>query len=201
MSNIHYEASFFAASHSLANLPESKAPEIAILGRSNVGKSTLLNRIVARKKLARTSSTPGRTKEICLYQVSERRTSTDSRELILADLPGFGYAKFSKKKRTSLARLTVEYLSERENLVGVLLLNDCRREPKEDELAVQNLCFERELPITIVLTKCDKLSKNELQKRRSLVAAAYGLEPQDIVTTGLKEDVSTIWDRMFCIVP
>jgi GTP-binding protein len=178
-------AEFIAGASSIASLPESDLPEVAFVGRSNVGKSSLINRITSSRKLARTSSTPGRTQELNFFK-AEIRTETSSSQFHLVDLPGFGYAKFSKKQREYLSRFTVEYLSQREQLVAVCLLNDCRRSPQEDEMAVREIAYQCDLHLLVVATKYDKLKQKEQQKCLKALSQAYGLEVSDIVIEGEK---------------
>jgi GTP-binding protein len=178
-------ARFVAGASSLASLPETDLPEIAFVGRSNVGKSTLINRITGSKSLARTSSTPGRTQELNFFE-AKLRLESSAMNFHLVDLPGFGYAKFSKKQRQYLSRLTVEYLSEREQLQAVCLLNDCRRTPGDDEIAIRNLAYDFDLHLLVVATKFDKLKQKEQKKCLINLAQAYGLEVPDLVVEGEK---------------
>ncbi|MBN8550527.1 MAG: ribosome biogenesis GTP-binding protein YsxC, partial [Deltaproteobacteria bacterium] len=145
-------AAFVAGAVDLSGLPESSAPEVAFIGRSNVGKSTLLNRLAQQDKLARTSATPGRTQQLNIFALRVINPADKSKyDLHLIDLPGFGYAKFSKEMRESLSGLTVEYISSRPQLQVVCLLADCRRDPAEDELAVRDLALRsgRSLPVIV----------------------------------------------------
>ena len=180
----------------LQALPDDGIPEIAIVGRSNVGKSTLLNRLTGRKKLAYTSSVPGKTQSFHSYQVKAKQDGEEN-TLHLVDLPGFGYAKFAKRKREYINRLTVEYILHRHCLKGVFLLNDIRRDPQTDELSLQELAFESEVPLTIVLTKADKVKKGEIKKRSKEIAEQYHLEPEDLVITGDKYSAEPIWSRIY----
>lgn len=182
----------------LQALPDEGVPEIAIVGRSNVGKSTLLNRLTGRKKLAYTSSVPGKTQAFHSYQVKSKRGG-DSHTFHLVDLPGFGYAKFAKRKREYISRLTVEYVMHRHCLKGIFLLNDMRREPQEDELSIQALAFESEVPVSIVLTKSDKLKKQEIKKRQKEIAKAYNLEAEDLIVTGEKVSTGPLWKQIYAL--
>lgn len=182
----------------LQALPDEGIPEVAIVGRSNVGKSTLINRLTRRKKMAYTSSVPGKTQGFFSYQVLSKQDG-DKRTLHLVDLPGFGYAKFAKKKREYISRLTVEYIQHRHCLKGVFLLNDIRRDPAEDELSVQALGFESDVPINIVATKADKIKKHEVKKRLKDLAKGYNLEAEDLILTGEKLSVEPLWQRIFAL--
>ena len=195
------EADFIRGSSHYEELPYLELPEIAFVGRSNAGKSTLINRLTNRKSLARTSSTPGRTQEINLFQVSVSYAKAKKRPFILADLPGFGFSKFAKSKREVLGELTVHYLAERENLAAVCLLNDSRRDPGRDDFAVRDFTFNAGRPVIIVVTKADKLSKRELEKNLKSLSKAYGLEVPDLIVTGEKMSVSPLWSRIYTVLP
>lgn len=190
------EAFLHSSATTLQALPAEGIPEVAIVGRSNVGKSTLLNRLVGRKKLAYTSSVPGKTQSFHSYQIQTKGGDDDRNTLHLVDLPGFGYAKFAKKKREYISRLTVEYILHRHCLNGVLLLNDIRRNPEEDELAIQELTGESETPLLIVLTKADKVKKNEIKKRQKEISKSYRLEPEDLLIAGDKIGVGPLWTQI-----
>src|SRR6476620_7123257 len=123
--------------------PDSSLPEIAFAGRSNVGKSSLLNRLVRRKAFARVSRTPGRTREINFFRVNS--------SFILADLPGYGYAKISKEKKADWKPLIEGYLKRTPALAGVVQLLDIRREPSDDDVAMLDYLAELELPTIVVL--------------------------------------------------
>ncbi|MCI5066117.1 ribosome biogenesis GTP-binding protein YihA/YsxC [bacterium] len=189
------DVALHSSATTLQALPAEGIPEIAIIGRSNVGKSTLLNRLTGRKKLAYTSSVPGKTQSFQSYEV---HTTYNGEEhlLHLVDLPGFGYAKFAKKKREYISRLTVDYIMHRHCLRGIFLLTDIRREPKEDELSIQSLTYENGVPLVIVLTKADKIKKGELKKRQKEVAAAYALEAEDLLITGEKLSTTSLWQQI-----
>lgn len=171
-------------------------PEVALIGRSNVGKSSLINRITATRNLARTSNTPGRTKELMLFEGVLSGNRAAKRKIILADLPGYGYAKVSKVERANLQNLISTYLHNRNELQVVCLLNDCRRLPEEEEFLIRKLVYDRGIALQIVLTKCDKLKAGQRVKQIKEVAAGYGLEPADLVLTGDKMPVSSFWESI-----
>ena len=148
--------------------PESELPEVAFSGRSNVGKSSLLNRLVRRKAFARVSRTPGRTREINFFRVNSG--------FILADLPGYGYAKISKEKKADWKPLIEGYLRGTPQLAGVVQLLDIRREPSEDDVAMLDYLAELELPTVVVLTKADKLARNASDARAEEIMKSLSLE-------------------------
>lgn len=187
----------FGAPH-LAAIRRVTGPEVAIVGRSNVGKSTFINRMTGRK-LARVSSRPGATTELNYYKVTGS-TQGRSFALNLVDMPGFGFAKLSKKEREHISHLTVSFLRERERLRAMILLNDCRREPQDDELAVQRLCAEEGRHLLIVLTKFDTLRKNEQKPTVERIAKAYHLEAGDVLVTGEKLSPMPVWERILTLL-
>ena len=180
-------ADFVGATEDIARgMPSEGLPEVAFVGRSNVGKSTLINRMTGRKKLARTSTTPGRTQQLNFFKCTLRCDSTPDTDLLLTDLPGFGYAKMSKEKREHLSEQIVNYISSRKELIAVCLLNDVRRLPEADELAIRDLAYAHDKRLLVVLTKIDKLKRSAQLKSIARVAEEYGLEPADMVASGEK---------------
>jgi GTP-binding protein len=160
-------AEFWAAARTIEEIPRARGPEIALAGRSNVGKSTLINRLLRRKKLARTSSTPGCTRGLIFYRVGER--------MALVDLPGYGWARRSTEERATWKPLVEGYLGDRQALAGALLLVDVRRGPAEEERMLAAYLDTHDIPRVWVLTKCDKLGASELQRRlRELEPALAG---------------------------
>jgi GTP-binding protein len=148
--------------------PEPTLPEVAFAGRSNVGKSSLLNRLVRRKSLARVSRTPGRTREINFFKVNN--------EFILADLPGYGYARISKEKKADWRPLTEGYLKKTPTLAGVVQLLDIRHDPSDDDRTMLDFLAELELPTIVVLTKTDKLSRSAAAARSDAIMRGLSLE-------------------------
>ena len=148
-------------------------PEIAFAGRSNVGKSSLLNRLVGRKKLARVSKTPGRTREINFFRVND--------SFVLADLPGYGYARVSKAQQAEWRPLLEGYIGKTPQLAGVVQLLDMRREPSEDDAAMLDLLAELGMPTIVVLTKCDKLSRKAAAERAESIARSLLLDPEQTI--------------------
>jgi len=164
--------------------PDSALPEIAFAGRSNVGKSSLLNRLVRRKAFARVSRTPGRTREINFFEVNHR--------FVLVDLPGYGYARISKERRAEWRPLIEGYLRQSSNLRGVVQLIDVRREPSEDDLQLLDFLGEIGTPTIVAITKVDKLSSSAVTPRVRELTAALGLDDDQVIpfsaTTGRGRD-------------
>lgn len=154
--------------------PPAGLPEIAFWGRSNVGKSSLLNRLVRRKKLARVSNTPGRTREINFFNVNNT--------FLLVDLPGYGYARVSKTAREAWRPLIEGYLSASEHLRGLVLLLDARHDPSNDDLDVLDWLSTTGVPVLIVATKSDKLKPRQLKARLESLTTALSVDPDAIVS-------------------
>jgi GTP-binding protein len=153
--------------YTVSQLPSDSLPQVAFAGRSNVGKSSLLNKLVGRKHLAKTSSTPGKTRSINFYLVNNR--------FYLVDLPGYGYAKAPASMRKEWGRLIEEYFERSGNLKGLVLLIDCRRDPTEDDLQLLSWLSARRLPAVVVLTKADKLSRHKLNSKVKTVEHSLDL--------------------------
>lgn len=193
------EAHFLFGSPTYPPQRAQNLPEIAIFGRSNVGKSTLVNSLLARKSLAKTSATPGCTKNLNFYYL---RAAANKQEynLCLVDVPGFGFAKFSKDQRERLSQTVVEYVKDAEQLSVAVILNDSRRMPEQDEIALRDLAANSGRAVVVVLTKCDKLNRNETAKAVKDISKAYGLEGADLVLSGKGIDPSLVWKRVLADV-
>lgn len=154
------EIKFAGSSTDLKGCPKPIFPEYAFTGRSNVGKSSLINFITGRKKLAYTSSSPGKTQLINHFLVDER--------WYLADLPGYGYARTSKKNRHNWTQMIYKYITGRENLMSLFVLMDARHPALENDMEFINMLGHEGIPFVIVLTKTDKISTTDLQKNRKI---------------------------------
>lgn len=165
-----------------AHFPAPGAPEVAFLGRSNVGKSSLLNRLVNRKQLARTSSTPGKTRLLNWFRVMRG----DS-ELWFVDLPGYGYAKVSKSERRRWQKLIESYLDDRPTLKAAVLLQDLRRDLSEDETLLIAWLAEREVPVILAITKVDKLKPGRRANRVRELRAEAELPAERVVATSAEK--------------
>ena len=136
--------------------PKDNLPEIALAGRSNVGKSSLINTLLKRKNLARTSSQPGKTQTLNFYLVND--------DFYLVDVPGYGYAKVSQKRRQEFGEMIQDYLETRPNLKGLIILIDSRHEPTKDDISMYEYAQYLNIPILVVCTKMDKIKKNQTNK-------------------------------------
>ncbi len=164
--------------------PENALPEIAFVGRSNVGKSSLLNRLMRRKAFARVSNTPGRTREIHFFNVNH--------QFVLADLPGYGYARISKARKAEWRPLIEGYLSESPALRGVVQLLDVRHDPTDDDRVMLDFLADLGVPVIVAATKVDKLRATEVEPRLQALAREIGVDADQVVlfsaTTGRGRD-------------
>ncbi len=158
-------AEFLCSTARRADFPRDALPQIAFAGRSNVGKSSLLNTLVRRKQLARTSATPGRTRQINFFLIN--------RAVYFVDLPGYGYAKVSKAMRRQWGKLIEGYLRDNPALKAFILILDARRLPEKEELELVAWLDLHNIPYFIVLTKTDKLSRGELVRQIRRITAAF----------------------------
>ncbi len=185
-----FEAELVASAPSVAKLPPSGLPEIAFLGRSNVGKSSLLNALARRRRLARTSSTPGKTRELVLFRIR-----TERGEVGFVDLPGYGWAKVSRREREGWQRLAEGYLSQRSELRLAILLQDVRRDWSEDEQLLLEWLAERGVPSRVVLTKTDKLKTMRRRERVRALASEIGADFEPPLSTSSQkgEGLDAVW--------
>jgi GTP-binding protein len=164
--------------------PQTTLPEVAFAGRSNVGKSSLLNKLIRRKAFARVSNTPGRTREINFFEVNG--------QFVLADLPGYGYARISKERRAEWRPLIESYLRRSPNLRGVVQLLDVRRDPSDEDLQMLDFLAEVGAPTIVAVTKVDKLTRSAISARIGEITAALGLDDDQVIpfsaVTGLGRD-------------
>ncbi len=161
--NCRFVGSFYA----LAQLPKDSFPRIAVAGRSNVGKSSLLNRIVGQKNMAKVSSTPGKTRALNFFLMNEN--------FYLVDLPGYGYAQVSKTIRATWGELIEQFLLKGEHLAGLILLIDPRREPTEEDMQMLEWLASRSLPCMVVVTKADKVNRDQLNRKVKQIESGLGV--------------------------
>ncbi len=151
--------------------PEDKKPEFLLVGRSNVGKSSFINAIVERKDIARVSSNPGKTQTLNFYNVNN--------DFYIVDVPGYGYANVSKEMQQKFGLMIEEYLANRDNLERVYMLVDFRIKPTNDDMLMYNFLKYHELPVTIVMTKVDKVSRNDREKQINLIKSTLNVFEED----------------------
>jgi len=164
---------FYRAAYKAEDFPTDKRPQFAMVGRSNVGKSSLINAVLNRKAVARVSQTPGKTQAIHFYLVNGR--------FYIVDLPGYGYAKVSKTTMRSWGELVRGYLENADVLRLIFLLIDARRVPGEHDLQMHRWTREASIEERVVMTKSDKLSKSQLARQRAAIAADMEIEPEQII--------------------
>jgi GTP-binding protein len=183
-------AEWLATAAAPDGFPKPAAPEVAFLGRSNVGKSSLLNALVQRKKLARISGAPGKTRLIHFYRVERSGLETT-----LVDLPGYGYAKVSKSERARWQGLVESYLEDRPTLRAAVLLQDVRRDISEDETLLIDWLGEREIPVVLAITKIDKLKSMRRKARLTVLQKSIALPKSDIVATSAEKrtGIDALW--------
>lgn len=181
------QAEFIISVADKNKIPDYSAPEIAIAGKSNVGKSSFINFMTNRNKLAKTSSEPGRTRLINYFGIN-------GGEYYFVDLPGYGYAKVNKMEKQKWGDLIESYLRQSRNLVNVFVLVDIRHEPTDDDKTMVQYLYATATPFTLIATKADKLSRAQTGKAKQVIANAFGVGVADIIVTSAvkktgKEDV------------
>ena len=168
--------------------PKENLPEFAFAGRSNVGKSSFINAMLNRKNLARTSSTPGKTRTINFYKVND--------SLRLVDLPGYGYAKVAKTEKEKWAGIINRYLENRENLVETILLVDIRHEPTAIDKQMYDYILDSGFSGIVIATKKDKIKRSQVDKQISLIAKKLGVEHRENIipfSSAKKDEVEDMW--------
>ncbi len=151
--------------------PEGDLPEFALAGRSNVGKSSFINKMLNRRALARTSSKPGKTQTLNFFLINEL--------LYFVDVPGYGYAKVSKKEREAWGKMIETYITSREQLKAVILLVDLRHPPSVDDQTMYDFLKYYEIPVIVVATKADKIPKSKWQKHIKIAKETLNFDPED----------------------
>lgn len=158
-----------------AQYPQGNDPEIALVGRSNVGKSSLTNVLINRRDFAHTSSQPGKTQTLNFYHVNNR--------LFFVDVPGYGFAKVSKKERERFGQMIEQYLTSREQLRGVIMLVDARHQPTEDDVMMYQYLHYYQLPTLVVATKIDKVKASQRTKMKRAIIKKLQLQDGDSLLT------------------
>lgn len=170
--------------------PKLPYPEIAFAGRSNVGKSSLINRLL-NQRIARTSSTPGRTRQLNFFTIND--------QLTFVDLPGYGYAKVAKSERKGWQRLIEDYLVHAPNLCGVVIIVDIRRGPEEEEEALADFLAYHDRPFLFVATKADKLKRSQREKQRKALAQKIGDEALLLFSAQDGSGKEVLWQEMLSL--
>ncbi len=165
--------------------PNTDLPEIAFAGRSNVGKSSLINKLLNRKKLARVSAQPGKTATINFYDIDKT--------LIFVDLPGYGFAKVSKQEKEKWGRMIEEYLNEREQLIQVVLLVDMRHKPTNDDIMMFNWIVESGFEPVVIATKKDKVKPSQREDALNLIKNTFGIDEVIPFSSEKGDGVDEVW--------
>lgn len=181
-------AEFITSAVQVQQYPPAEYPEVAFAGRSNVGKSSLINKLVNRKHLVKTSSTPGRTQLINFFSINGA--------LSLVDLPGYGYAKVPAVVKREWGPMVERYITNRPNLKAVVLLIDIRRTPRVEEFSLMDWLHHYRKPTILVLTKADKLSKTKQIKQARMIAETLGVDMDDLVLFSAKSGLgkNLLWE-------
>ena len=166
-------AKFICSAVTPEHYPPADLPEVAFAGRSNVGKSSLINKILNRKKLVRTSKTPGRTQLLNFFEINEIYR--------FVDLPGYGYAKVPVEVQKRWRPMVETYLTSRSTMRGMVLLLDVRREPSKEDLNLWNWLQTRSIELVTVITKVDKLSRNKRNKQIAAIAGTLGCKKKELI--------------------
>ncbi len=187
-------ATFIKSAVNPSHYPPEGLPEIAFAGRSNVGKSTLINTLVNRKHLVKTSSTPGRTQLLNFFDINER--------LVFVDLPGYGYAKVPDRVKKDWGRMIETYLSTRSTLKGVVMILDIRRKPREEENNFIAWFHQQGIPAVLILTKADKLSKTKQKKQIQVIKNALSVDSEELICFSAKTRLGSnhVWQAInYCL--
>ncbi len=175
-----------------SKLPENTLPEVAFAGKSNVGKSSLINGLMNRKSYARTSQQPGKTQTINFYNINE--------EIYFVDLPGYGYAKVANNVTKQFGKTMDEYISERQTLRGFILLVDYRHKPTKDDVMMYEFVKHHGVPVILVATKEDKLKRNDLKKNEKLIKDTLHFDPSDTFirfSSLKKKGIQEAWNAIY----
>lgn len=167
------KAEYTASAVNAQQYPEEALPEIALAGRSNVGKSSLINKFLNRRNLARTGNTPGKTQMLNFYKINDL--------WYFVDLPGYGYAKVSQGVKASWGRMMEDYLGQRENLRAVIQVVDIRHEPSQEDSQMQAWLRKKGVPTLVVATKADKISRGQWPKHLGVIAKALDIEDWHLI--------------------
>ena len=186
-----HNAEILLSAANKSHYPEYEIPEIALAGRSNVGKSSFINTLLNRKNLARTSGKPGKTQLLNFFNIDN--------QLRFVDVPGYGYAKVSKTERAKWGRMIEEYLTTRENLRAVVSLVDFRHEPSADDVQMYEFLKYYEISVIVVATKADKIPRSKWNKHESVIKKRLDFDKNDdflIFSSVNKDGLDAAWDAI-----
>ena len=186
-----HNAEILLSAANKSHYPQDEIPEIALAGRSNVGKSSFINTLLNRKNLARTSGKPGKTQLLNFFNIDDK--------LRFVDVPGYGYAKVSETERAKWGKMIEEYLTSRENLRAVVSLVDFRHEPSADDVQMYEFLKYYEIPVIVVATKADKIPRGKWNKNESVIKKKLDFDKDDdfIVFSSVNKDgLDAAWDAI-----
>lgn len=186
-----HNADILLSAANKSHYPQDDIPEVALAGRSNVGKSSFINTLLNRKNLARTSGKPGKTQLLNFFNIDDK--------IRLVDVPGYGYARVSKKEREKWGRMIEEYLTSRENLKAVVSLVDFRHEPSADDVQMYEFLKYYDIPVILVATKADKIPRGKWNKHESMIKKKLDFDTSDsfiIFSSVTKEGLEKSWDEI-----
>jgi GTP-binding protein len=183
-------ADYMTSATKPSNYPEETFPEIAFAGRSNVGKSSMINKLLNRKSLVRTSSTPGRTQMLNFFSINQ--------EFLLVDLPGYGFAKVPLSVKKAWGPMIRTYLEERKTLAAVVMLYDIRRVPRAEDLQLLDWLEEFGVPTIPVVTKIDKVNRSQRKKHIAAIAEVTGIDPEafTLFSALTREGYDNLWESI-----
>ena len=187
-----HNADILLSAANKSHYPQDDIPEVALAGRSNVGKSSFINTMLNRKNLARTSGKPGKTQLLNFFNIDDK--------LRFVDVPGYGYARVSKKEREKWGKMIEEYLTSRENLKAVISLVDLRHEPSADDVQMYEFLKYYEIRVILVATKADKIPRGKWNKHESMIKKKLDFDKSDtfiIFSSVNKTGVEEAWDAIF----
>ena len=187
-----HNADILLSATNKSHYPQDDIPEVALAGRSNVGKSSFINTMLNRKNLARTSGKPGKTQLLNFFNIDDK--------LRFVDVPGYGYARVSKKDREKWGKMIEEYLTTRDNLRAVVSLVDLRHEPSSDDVQMYEFLKYYEIPVILVATKADKIPRGKWNKHESMIKKKLDFDRTDtfiIFSSVNKTGVEEAWNAIF----
>lgn len=186
-----HNAEILLSAANKSHYPQDDLPEVALAGRSNVGKSSFINTLLGRKNLARTSGKPGKTQLLNFYNIDDK--------LRFVDVPGYGYARVSKKERAKWGKMIEEYLVTRDNLLVVVSLVDLRHEPTQDDIQMYEFLKYYEIPVIVVATKADKIPRGKWNKHESIIKKKLNFDKNDhfiVFSSVTRDGYDEAWDTI-----
>ena len=183
-------AKFVISAISPKDYPKGNLPEIVLVGKSNVGKSSFVNTLCNRKNLAKTSNTPGKTRQINFYNIDEK--------FYMVDLPGYGYSKMSKEEQVKSGKFIEQYLSIRDNISLIVLVLDIRHRPTEDDMLMYNYILSTNLPFIVVTNKADKIAITKVQEEVDKIKGFLGISYSTIIPFSTERKIYTdkVWEKI-----